>query len=401
MSILEGAVVYIDDEYGDETKDAGRFYRQLLDAGRPMRPYTDIPPDDHIEHWDGLAMVVLDWNLTESDARLASAATLTAGARASMVSFLKLLLKRYFCPVFIVSASGKDKIEDELRAAEGFPAEAIGPRIRVLHKNDVGDDLMSSLESEIAADPVLSTLRAWERGYQRAKNRMFIDFSEMSPNWPAYVVEVATGDGADPAYELAETLYSNLRHRLDPVVFDQEIILKAQRPSSAEANRRVRQGRTMIHSANLSDRMVYPGDLFRLDATDPDEVWINISPVCQTVPRTKSGDAMDKEVRLYLIKGTRAGEVPLSKKKWEGLESKRKGPNGMVIDTVLEGLPYYFDFDDAQILTWNSVRESWIGRVLPPFVTRLQQKHSAYLQTEGLPKVTFDLYKVAGAGGDA
>ena len=157
----------------------------------------------------------------------------------------------------------------------------------------------------------------------------------------------------------------------------------------------------MIHSANLSDRMVYPGDLFRLDATDPDEVWINISPVCQTVPRTKGGDAMDKEVRLHLIKGTRAGEVPLSKKKWEGLESKRKGPNGMVIDTVLEGLPYYFDFDDAQILTWNSVRESWIGRVLPPFVTRLQQKHSAYLQTEGLPKATFDLYREAGAGGDA
>ena len=241
MSILEGAVVYIDDEYGDETKDAGRFYRQLWDAGRPMRPYTEIPPDDHIEHWDGLAMVVLDWNLTESDARQASAATLTEGARASMLSFLKSLLKRYFCPVFIVSASGKDEIEDELRAAEGFPAEAIGPRVRVLHKSDVGDDLMSSLESEIAADPVLSTLRAWERGYQRAKNRMFIDFSAMSPNWPAYVVEVALDDGADPAYELAETIYSNLRHRLDPVVFDQEIILNAEPASSAEAHRQAKR----------------------------------------------------------------------------------------------------------------------------------------------------------------
>lgn len=405
MSILEGSVVYIDDEYADEEKDAGRFYKQLWDAGRPIRPYKDIPPDDHLEHWDGLAMVVLDWNLIDSEIRQSgAAAALEESARKKMIKFLGALLARYYCPVFIVSATGNDKIEEALRESEGFPTEALGPRVRIVHKSDVGDDFLKRLEAEVDADPVLSLLRVWEQQYQRAKNRMFIEFSAMAPNWPAYIVKVTSKDGADPASELMEVLYANLRHRVDPVAFDHDRLLTYAGTSSGETLRRVSQGRTMLPNTSLSDRMVYPGDLFKLDPKSPDEVWMNVSPVCQTVPRQEKDengqDKVDekgapvlKQVKLHLLRGVRWGTPPLTKTQFDKLKTKSDGPNGVAIHTLLDGSPYYFDFGDAQIRDWDDVKKLRVGRLLPPFVTRVQQKHAGYIQTEGLPAVWLEMYQ--------
>lgn len=400
MTMLEGSVIYIDDEWNKDGSTAGRFYKQLWESGRPMRAYNSLPPDGHLDHWDGLSMVILDWNLLESDTRVEGASELQESAREEILNFLTTLLKRYFCPVFIVSASDKAGIEAILRDAEVFPTDALGPRVRVVHKHDVSNQLLPALEEEVAKDPVLSALAVWEREYQRAKNEMFIDFSKMSAHWPAYIVDLTEGEGADAAYELVETLNANLRHRMNPVAFDLERLRVNEGSANPSTLRRVTRARTMLRPEVLNERMVYPGDLFRFPNSKSGEIWMNISPVCQTIVRPlgssgKEGTAQPARsaIRLHLIRGELAGEIPLSRRKFSDLRRRGDGPNGAVIHALIDECPYYFEFGRARIRKWEKLKDSRIGRVLPPYITRLQQKHAAYIQSEGLPPVDYTLYQ--------
>lgn len=401
MSILDGSVVFIDDEWDVDGKDANHFYVELRDAGRPIALYKTLPDETHFDHWEGLALLLVDWDLVGSESRVPGATDLQEEPRKEMVEFLNRVIKRFYCAVYVVSTDPTDKVESGLKETKGFSDELLGARIKVRQKSQLRSGLLSALESEISADPGLSVLRAWEKEHQRAKNQMLNEFAKLAPNWPAYIVRATKHDGADPAHELMETLYANLRHRVDPQVLDQERYIKEDGTSPGETLRKVAQGRTML-LGDFSPKMVYPGDLFCLDGDPEDTVWINVSPVCQTVARPmkvngveqKDGDGnvVVKAVRLHLLKGTRQ-EMPPSSKKLEKLRKEMDGPNGAVIYTLFDGHPYAFEFDEAQIMAWEEVKARRVGRVLPPFITRVQQKHAAYIQSEGLPRVEFELYQ--------
>ena len=402
MSILEGAVVYIDDEYRDADLDAGRFYKELAETGRPISAYDSIPPDTHLAHWDGLALVVVDWNLAANEILAAGADTLREALRADMLDFLSQLLDRYYCPVFIVSNTDGDLIRSELIAAPNFPDSALGTRVRIVDKSSVGSNLLAQLEKEVLADPALSILRVWEKQFQSAKNRMFVDFEKLGADWPVYLAHVAKEDGTDAGYEVVEALYGNLRHRVDPVAFEIGHLADIELPESGDSVRDFLHGRSVLSADRLYASTIMPGDFFSSwRRQDPDgSIWLNLTPACYTVRGRKSGDIKATEVRLHLVRGL--PESHDGRGNPDSLRRKRQGQTrSATVDFLYNGNAYKFDFSTLQTFSWGTVKKHRIGRLLHPFIADVQHRHATFLTSEGLPATLPSIYRTVAADGGA
>jgi hypothetical protein len=206
----------------------------------------------------------------------------------------------------------------------------------------------------------------------------------MEPNWPGYVWKSANDDSVDQAYELASVISANLLTRFDPVIFD-EAVLQSFSGDVPASVRRVLQGRTFAPESQLPKSMVLPGDTFELTGADAGEVWINVSPACHTLGR--DGDA----IRLHMVRGSRL-DMPATKGAFSAMAHDHALPNHLLVHTFRDEHPYSFDFRESEMRPWEEIKEFRIGRLLPPFVTRLQQLNAAYMQSEGLPLVTFEIY---------
>lgn len=396
MSLLSGPVVFIDDEIYVDESEASQLLEAIKASGRPVLAAAGLPSsdvrDEWFEHWRTLAFVVVDWDLSPASLGAVGSSTLSEFNRRALFDFLVRLMQVIYCPVFIISREDADDIRRQIgeNAQLRNTAGDVDARIAVFPKKDLMDNIVDHLTRQVQDSPALSVLRTWEQEFDAARNRLFIDFNDMEPDWPVYVWRMALADSVDPAFELSSVISTNLLTRVNPVAFDQSTIDDPGTKGSGAAIRKVLHGRTFVDSSRLSERMVFPGDIFRLATTDTDEVWINISPVCQTVVRPTPGGEGADAIRLHLIRGRRADVS--SATKFRALEQRQKGPAGEVVHTLLDEAPYYFEFREADFKLWEDIKQFRIGRLLAPYVTRFQQKHSAYLQAEGLPRVDFGLY---------
>jgi hypothetical protein len=399
MSLLSGPVVFIDDQLDDTTSSAYALLQEIRATGRPVAAGTVLPDDRDawFEHWHSLAFVVVDWDLTPGSMGSTGGATLSSFGRKKLYDFLIDLMSKIYCPVFIVSGEDTEDIKrqllenSDLTLADG----ELDARIAVFPKETVMTRLVEHLTEWVSGSPALSALRAWEGEHDAAKSRLFIDLNATEPDWPLYVWGAADEDEVDPAYELASVISTNLLNRFNPVVFDAQGLVGASGANSGVARRRVSEGRTSLSADRLSDRMVLPGDIFVFPDDPKGEVWINVSPACHTVGRLRGhlkDGAEDREpVRLHLLRGL-VQKWPKSAGDLKNMDSKDRS-NSIIIHTVLNGNPYKFLFNEARIEEWSEIRELRVVRLLPPFITRVQQMHAAYIQSEGLPKVTLALYE--------
>lgn len=401
MSLLAGAVVFIDDELETELTAAAALLQEVKETGRPVASFLGLPtdPESWFEHWQSLAFVILDWDLSPNSGGSKGGSTLGDFERQKLYDFVDLLMQRIFCPIFIISAEDIPDIKRQLQQNQNLltPSGELDARCAVFGKDVLMSNLISHLQDWVSKSPALSALGAWERGYDSAKNTLFIDLNRLEPDWPRYVWNAAEDDEVDPAFELTSVINTNLHSRFDPVVFDVDAIAGYSGPISGHSRRQVSQGRTVVQAERLSSNTVLPGDLFKLPGAADGELWINVSPACHTVGRVKKmGESEETEpIRLHLLRGERQIS-PTTLKQWRNLDEMRKRTNSILVHTVLEGQPYLFSFGDAQIRDWEGVSDSRVARLLPPFITRVQQLHAAYIQSEALPRVTHDLYDIAG-----
>lgn len=394
MSLLQGPVVFIDDEVDDPAKPAWQLAQQIRDTGRPIATYRDLPSQGDIEHWRSMGFLVLDWDLVPGSPGGFGASTLSEFQRGSLFDWLSSFVHEVFCPVFIVSAEDVDDIKRQVGENAELAGLVASGRLEVFAKQTVMTGFVEYLERWVSSRPALAAMNIWANAHEAATNRLFLDMDELTPEWPAYVWRTAVVDGVDPSFELASVLSANLLHRIDTVRFDIPAISGFEGPVSGASMRRVSRGRTTIPGERLYPTMLLPGDLFD-DEDDPGEcVWVNVTPACHTVLNrvAKGRETPEPDmVRVHLVKGRKL-EIPSSKSQMGGQKKDHDTSNGMLVHTLLDDHPYAFDFRTSTVSTWGEVKDRRVARLLPPFITLMQQKHASFLLNEGLPRVEWELY---------
>ncbi|WP_148061102.1 hypothetical protein [Frondihabitans sp. PhB188] len=381
-------MAFIDDEIDDREKPAYIMRKAMEADGRPVAAYSTLPDVAAIRHWQSLSFLVLDWDLSPGSYGGSGASTLSGYARDELFRFLQELLATVFCPIFIISAEDVADIQRQLEEDHRFGGKELDTRIKVFGKSAVVDDLINDLSTWVENNLALSVLRVWEQEYEKAKNRLFIDLNKLDSNWPIYVWQNAIDDKVEPSFELATTLTANLLHRIDLVKFDTETMLAASENAqlASSAMRKVLNGRTVIPANRLHLNVVMPGDMF-FDSENPDQIWLNLTPACHTVPgRLKDGEDM----RLFVVPGTKQPHPP-SKTKFTDLN--RDNPNSFVVHVLHDDSPYIFNLKASEYVLWSEAGPRRVGRLLAPYITRAQQANAMFMQIEGVPRTSYELYK--------
>lgn len=391
MALLQGPVVFIDDQVADTTSQAFALAEQIRNSGRPLAEYEALPPEGHEKHWRSIAFLVLDWDLAPTSPGSTGGSTLSEFARESLFEWLQNFVDVVYCPVFIVSAEDVSDIERQISENGALQALVVTGRIKVYAKDVLMDSFIEYLEGWVSKNPALAALNIWANECEAATDRLFHDMEKLASDWPAYVWKLAIDDKIDPSYELASVLTANLLHRMNVLKFDIPAIREHEGPFTASAMRRVMQGRTALKGDSLYAEMILPGDIFKVD---DDNVLINVTPSCHTVLKRTADDGGEPDpTKLYLdvVHGHKL-DRPTSKNSFNSMDKKHNTPNGMLVHTLLGDEPYAFDFRQRKIVSWDQIGESRIGRLLPPYITLMQQRHAAYLMNEGLPRVDWALY---------
>jgi hypothetical protein len=132
----------------------------------------------------------------------------------------------------------------------------------------------------------------------------------------------------------------------------------------------------------LNDDDVSTGDLFRRKRG---KFYLNIRAACDLISG-RSGQECDDSIILYLIKGKSINHAEAKR-----MFSKKYGTFSEIeshsIIFPFNNKAIKFDFKDLEIMNWSKIKDNRVGRILPPYINKIQQKYAAYFQRQGLPRL--------------
>ncbi len=307
-----------------------------------------------------------------------------------LVDFLKTLRQIRFAPVFIFTAGPVTEVTDLLKK---HPDLYDPSYIFIRTKDEVkATGVFNVLSDSLRQAPSAYVLKVWERQYENAKNQLFLDFYGKSVLWPLILWNTFEQDGVPPSAELGNLIGRNLLSRMTPFQFDLTSFdhepLKAleKSPDYTKILRKVLEGERFIQADQLHEDSVAPGDVFK----DGKHYLVNVRPDCDCIARP---DAPQDSIELYLLEGSKlsSGQVHFDPEYGE----IRERDTETIIFPMDEGASVSFRFKNLRIKTWGELKAMRIGRLVPPFLTRLQQRYSSYLQRPGLTRVPEAAFAIA------
>ena len=347
----------------------------------------------------------------------------------TLILFIQELLKSAFIPVFIFTSLSADHIKAKLRAA-GQTADDRG-RIFIKHKSEIksSEELFSTIEMWLRSVPSVYVLKEWERIVSESKNKMFLELNGYSPRWVSIIWDMLQQDMKDHHYAFGEFVTRNLNNRVSEYSFEEEI-LRTQEETSIEELQKVVQGERFLPYKMLekNPEQAYTGDLFKKGgdyylniraqcdlARDNQSDGYNPSLYCIKGEKLKPKDIVSSNIKIdednmlvfntqkkYSLKAICEGNEDLQKinKEFEKYRNQtlfRKGTfleraDKVIVGCIAEEQAIQFDLNIC-VEKFVDIRDSRIGRILPPYITRIQQKCSQYMVREGvlpIPKELFD-----------
>jgi len=400
-TVFTGIAVVIDDEIGQD-RAIDNLISQINKRRMPCLTYDQLPETDVIDHFNGISFLILDWKLHNSNA----VSDTTEGVRLpegvseanirENIDFLKALIKSCFVPIFIFTNESKDDVISKLKEHSLYHENGCN-RIFVKNKSELSGKnntartrLFKTINEWVKMNPSVYVLKIWEREYQEAKDKLFNDFFKISPYWPQILWKTFTDDGVNKSFALGEIITRNIYTRMSPFEFSDEILKKSSREISKEEMRKVLEGERFVAKDELHDDLIEPGDVFKKSSG---KIYLNIRPACDTTSR----DGQD--IILYVLTGTKLSprkEKEIYNNKYGGFNEQ----HNQAIVLPIQGKTYDFRFKDLELIKWNDLKDKRIGRLLPPYITRIQQRYALYLQRQGLPR-TPELAVIGNGGSDS
>lgn len=384
--LMAGVAVIIDDEVNEPSANINQIVSQIKVNHFPFLTY-DYPPSKHvIQNLKDVSFIVLDWQfgagISEEDTMGGTSQPQHVKEGDIVVDFLKELNEVCFVPVFIFSNAAKKDIIKRLSQEKLYSKHIKHNHIFISSKSDVQEDLFNKIEAWLKHTPSIYALKEWDRAFDKARRDLFWNFYEINPDWPKILWATYGDDGVDKSMELGETISKNIHARIEPFEFEDELLNNLTATVPKKDIQAVMEGERFIKRKFLPENMIHTGDLFKKDK----KYFLNIRPSCDCIAR--DGCAID-QVKLYLLRGEKESIGPANRAKIYS------DTHGLFIEK--ESYTYLFpidgdklirfNFDDLILADWVDYKDDRIGKVISPYVIKVQQKYSAYLQRQGLNRI--------------
>jgi len=394
--MFNGVAVVIDDEVMDSDANISRIVSQIDSANIPVLKYSSLPERDIVGHFKNLSFLLLDWRLLKgevSSEEIEEGVTVPDTLRdydaTENMEFIECMNKNCFCPIFIFTNEKTDEIRKSL-IEKGLMQEGKPSNLLIHSKSElqVEGAIFDKVSNWLAATPSVYVLKEWEREYQSCKTKLFSEFHAVNPSWPTIMWKNFEADGANKSLEMGELISRNLHSRMTPFEFRSDVLDKDS-AAPKEDLRKVLEGERFLKKDSLHSDDIGTGDLFKEEYEDKDgetrsRYWLNIRAQCDLLRSHNPGN-----VELYCLKGRVLDEKTINR---EGGNTIVEGQfvekvNNSIIPFLDGGKIVEFLFRDIKPKKWKDFKDSRIGRVLPPYINRIQQRYALYLQRQGLPRV--------------
>lgn len=384
--LMAGVAVIIDDEIDNEKANINGIVSQIEANHFPCLKYNHPPSVDIIQNLKDVSFIVLDWQfnggITDED--------IIAGARIPesfvngeiAIQFLKDLKEVCFVPIFIFSNAHQRDIIKKLQKEKLYDKSIDHNYIFISAKNDVQDDLFTKIELWLKKTSSIYALKEWDRAFDKARRDLFWTFYDINMDWPKILWATYKNDGVDPSMELGETISKNIHARIEPFEFEEVLLNTINGDVPKKDIQAVMEGERYIKKEFLPRDTIHTGDLFLKN----NKYFLNIRPACDCIAR--DGCALD-DVKLYLLKGVKESKGPAN------IANIFNETYGIFLEKdsytylfpIADGKLIRFNFDDLILADWADYKDDRIGKVISPYVVKVQQKYSAYLQRQGLNKI--------------
>ena len=379
--LFSGIGVVIDEKINEEVRTPNSIQKIISSLKKnhvPLLEYKELP-DELIKQFHSISFLILDWNL--SGMKVIPEATINDN-----IAFLKELHNVCYVPVFIFS---DENIHDIEVALETHGISLAKEPIFIKKKNDVdtADKLFAEITKWLKQTPPAYLLKEWEKANREAKTEMFWALAEAHPAWPKILMNSIKKDGGDQEIELVEMLQNNLNYRITYPSLDINLVKQQNIEGiTKEELRKILECERFIPTESLPNHP-FAGDMYIID----EKYYLNIRPDCDIIR-----DAEKENKDMYLIGGEVVDETKINAEdrnsitfdSGEFIEKKHCCYIAFVKGQILQ-----FSLRELYIKSWNEIKDKRIGRLLPPHITRIQQKYSHYIQRQGLPSIPKEAIK--------
>lgn len=370
--LFSGIGVVIDEKIHEETRTPNgiqKIVASLKENHIPLLEYQELP-DELTKQFHSISFLILDWNLSGTD--IIPEATINDN-----IAFLKELHNVCYVPVFIFS---DENIRDIEVALETHNINIAKEPIFIKKKNEVDttDKLFAEITDWLKQTPPAYLLKEWEKVNREAKTEMIWSLTDAHPAWPQILKENIDNDGGDKDYDLLNLLQSNLSYRINPIKLDDNILSQDTIGAiTKEDLRNILESERFIPNNRLP-KHPFAGDIYKIE----EDYFINIRPDCDIIREKKD---------LYLLKGIIIDERKINKRRGSDNISFVQGEflekKNCSYVAFIQGKVMRFNYRKLDIMRWTNIKEKRLGRLLPPYINKIQQQYAAYLQRQGLPSI--------------
>ena len=428
--LFSGVVAIFDDKINDPDENLKKIIKELKNLNFLVLKYSNLPlymekdgVDDNLKKEEdrledesnidadlnniktendeqiklkniaNLSFIILDWKIknkiiTDED-RSSIILPDTVSEENFTIEFIKKINGISFIPIFIFSDEDVDIIESSLARKELF-AKDKPSNLLIRNKTDF-TSLVDTLKEWIEGNSNIYVLKKWETEYQKSKLNLFQDMIRLSSNWANVLWQNYKNDNSNPSIEFIELLQNNIMTRMLPMNLEDELMNKDVTNINKDELRQIVEGSMFFrYKTDYKNQFLMTGDLYKIN--DEEKYFLNIRPQCD-LQQIFEKEAKEKD--LYLIKGI------ITEKESNGQFKKAKYEKHQFIrfnDDIGYSLCYFIDggkviefrFRDFIIKKESELFKEGalkIGRLLPPYITRIQQKFAFYLQRQGIPSL--------------
>lgn len=392
--LFKGVAVVIDNGIGSEEL-VDKIIGNIRTSGGHVITKLELPePDYDLEHFARVSFFIMDWNLKSVDgAPLDASVPMPAGLMKSMVeeniAFLQRISASRHAPVVIFTNQEPQEVLDALEADPELHRRAQANHILIKRKTEVVDKLYEVLEGWAKETPSVLTLKTWERSYLKAANDLFVDLHDRHTFWPVMMWQTFDDDETPPAMEMGRLLNRLVESRMGPLELDLSAFIPVieEQKATDEAGYRtsmykVLEGERFVRDERLPGNLWAPGDVFSYEPEQGNTTyWMNIRAECDCL---RGND----DLLLYLLQVKKVEDAEKDVDPKFGNFTTEKD-NEAIVYAMFDGTTYSIKFKDMKLKKVKDIKKEFkrVGRLLPPFLTRAQQRYASYVQRPGVPRV--------------